>query len=109
MYLLTKSNFKYLFHSQSRNKHDIDTYVYTSFYLKLLLYFIFLAMLCLHCCVGYSLAVVSKGCSAVVACGLLVAVASLVVERGLWGARALVVAAHRLSSLWLLGFRAQAQ
>ena len=66
-------------------------------------------MLGLHCCVGFSLVVVSKGYSVVVVHGLLIAVVSLVVEYGLWEARALLVAAHRLSSLQLLGSRAQAQ
>ena len=66
-------------------------------------------MLGLHCCVGFSLVVVSKGYSVVVVHGLLIAVVSLVVEHGLWEARALLVAAHRLSSLQLLGSRAQAQ
>ena len=40
---------------------------------------------------------VSRGCSLAAVCWLLIAVASLVSERGLWGARALVVAAYGLS------------
>ena len=51
--------------------------------------YLFLAVLSLRCHVGFSLAVVSKGCS-------LVAVASLVEEHGLWGAPASVVAARGL-------------
>ena len=34
-------------------------------------------MLCLHCCIGFSLVVVSGGYSLVVVCGLLIAVAFL--------------------------------
>ena len=51
------------------------------------LYFIYLcisllAVLGLHCCAGFSLVVVSRGCSLIVVCGLLIAVASLVAEHG---------------------------
>ena len=66
-------------------------------------------MLGLHCCVGFSLVVLSKGYSVAGVRGCLIAVVSLAVEHGLWEARALLVAAHRLSSLQLLGSRAQAQ
>ena len=46
-------------------------------------------------------------CSLVVVCGSLTAVASSVVEDGLQGTRASVVAAHRLRrcSVWALGHR----
>ena len=56
-------------------------------------------MLGLHRCSGFSLVVVSRSYSLVAMCQLLIVVASLVVERGLWGAWALVVAAEqRLST-----------
>ena len=42
-----------------------------------------LAVLGLSCCVGFSLVVTSGGYSLVAVCGLLIAVASLVVERRL--------------------------
>lgn len=45
--------------------------------------YLFLAVLDLHCCVGFSLAVVSGLYSLVAARGLLIAVASRVVEHGL--------------------------
>ena len=52
------------------------------------LYFIYLcisllAVLGLHCCAGFSLVVVSRGCSLIVVCGLLIAVVSIVVEHEL--------------------------
>ena len=47
---------------------------------------IYLAMLGLPCCTGFSLAVTAGGCVLVAVCGLLIAVAFLVVECGLWGA-----------------------
>ena len=34
----------------------------------------------LHCCTGFSLVAASRGCFLIVACGLLIAVASLVLE-----------------------------
>ena len=37
----------------------------------------------LHCCAGFGLAAVSAGYSLVVVCGLLIAMASVVVEHGL--------------------------
>ena len=46
---------------------------------------------------GFSLVVASGGSSLVVVHGLLIAVASLVTERGLWGSPASVVVAGRLS------------
>ena len=57
-----------------------------------------MAVLGLHCCSGFSLAVASGGYSLGAARRLLIAVASLVAEYGLYGARASVVAAPRLSS-----------
>ena len=50
------------------------------------------------CCVGFPLVVVSGGSSLAAVSGLLVAVASLAVECGLWGVWASVVAALGLSS-----------
>ena len=57
------------------------------------LYFIYLcisllAVLGLHCCVGFSLVVASRGCSLIAVCGLLIAVVSLVAEHGRQGTRA---------------------
>ena len=57
-----------------------------------------MAVLGLCCCVGSSLVVVSRAYSLVVVLGLLIVVASLVAEHGLWGSWALVVVVHRLSS-----------
>lgn len=51
-----------------------------------------------HCCLGFSLVAVSRGYSLVAALGLLTVVASPVVEYGLQGARASVIAAHGLST-----------
>ena len=53
-------------------------------------------MLGLHRCVAFSLVVENEGCPLVVACRLLTAVASPVVEHRLEGVQALVVAAPRL-------------
>ena len=47
------------------------------------LIYLFLAVLSLHHCVGFSLVAASKGYSLVVARRLLIVVASLVVEHGL--------------------------
>ena len=44
---------------------------------------LFLAVLRLHCCVGFSLVAASRDHSLVVVCGLLLAAASLVVEHKL--------------------------
>ena len=51
-----------------------------------------------YCCVGVSLVVQSRSCSVVAVCGLFIVVAPLVVEHGLGGMWASVVAVHRLSS-----------
>ena len=45
--------------------------------------YLFLAMLGLLCCAGFSLAVANRGCSLAVVCRLLTAVASLAVEYGI--------------------------
>ena len=47
------------------------------------LFYLFLAVLGLCCCTGFSLVVVIGGCSLVAVHGLLIAVASLVAEHGL--------------------------
>ena len=56
---------------------------------------------------GLSLILASEGQSLVVLYRLLIVVAPLVVEQGLWGAQSLVVAAYRLSSCssWALEHR----
>ena len=59
----------------------MDRTEHTKFFLKFhLCIHLFLAVLGLHCCVGFSLAVVSGGSSPVVVQGLLIAVTSLIVE-----------------------------
>ena len=60
--------------------------------------YLFMAVLGLCCCVGFSLGTEKGGYSPVAVQGLLIAVASLVAEHGLWGSWALVVVVHRLSS-----------
>ena len=61
-----------------------------------LVFNLFLAVLGLHCCVGFSLVVVSRGYSLVEVHWLLITTAPLAVEHGLQGAS--VVGAHGLSS-----------
>ena len=61
---------------------------------------LFLAGPGLHCCLGFSLVVVSRGSSLVLVCGLLITVASFVSEHGLWGVQASGLAA---ASLWSTG------
>ena len=63
-----------------------------------LFYHLLLAVLGLCCSAGFSLVVGSKSYSLVKALGLLIAVASLIAEHGLWGAQASVVQASGLSS-----------
>ena len=55
-------------------------------------------MLGLHCCLSFCLVEVSRGHSLVAVHELLIEVAFLVAEHGLWGGQASVVVAHRLSS-----------
>ena len=50
------------------------------FFYKFLFFYLFLAVLGLHCCVGFSLVVANWGCTLVVVCRLLIAVASLAAE-----------------------------
>ena len=47
------------------------------------IFYLFLAVLGLHCCAGFSLVAASRGYSLVTAHKLLIVVASLVVEHGL--------------------------
>ena len=73
--------------------------VWCVLFVCLLIYlFLFLAVLGLRCCAGFSLAVVSGACSRIVVHRLLIAVPSLVGEHRLWGAWASVVVVHRLQS-----------
>ena len=58
---------------------------------------VFLAVLGLRCCWGFSLVVASRSYSVLATHGLLTEVASLVGEHGIWSVRASVVVAHRLS------------
>ena len=61
-----------------------------------LFYYLFLAVLGLQCCAGFSLAVADEGYSLVAACGVLIVVASFIVEHGLQALRASVIAIPRL-------------
>ena len=58
-------------------------------------------------CAGFSLVVASRGYSLVEVCGLLIAVASLVVKHRLWGEQASAVVTRGLSgcSSWALEHR----
>ena len=62
------------------------------------LIYLFLVVLGLCCCTGFSLVVESKGSFLVVMWGPVLAVASLIVEHRLWSARASVAVAYGLSS-----------
>ena len=72
------------------------------------MYFLFLAVLDLHCYAGFSLVVGSRGYFSVAVLSLLIVVASLVAERGLSGTQASVVRARGPLG-WFPGSRAQAQ
>ena len=50
-------------------------------------------MLVIRCSSGFSLVVAKQGYSLAMVCGFLIAMASLVVEQGLWGTQASAVAA----------------
>ena len=52
---------------------------------KTIFIYLFMAVLGLHCCRGFSLGVRSKGYSQVVVCGILIATASFATEHGLEG------------------------
>ena len=58
--------------------------------------FIYLAVLGLGCCMGFSLVAGSGGCSLVAVCSVLTAVASPAVAHGGEGVQASAVAAHGL-------------
>ena len=60
-----------------------QTSILSCFFLVIEKIYLFLAVLGLHCCAGFSLVVASRDCTLVVVRGLLFAVASLVVEPGL--------------------------
>ena len=60
--------------------------------------YLFLAVLGLCCCIGFSLVAESEDCSLVEVCGLLIVVASLAAEHRLSGGRPSVVGAHGLST-----------
>ena len=66
------------------------------FKVYLFIYYLFLAVLGLHCCRGFSLIVASGSYSLVIERRLLILVAFLSVEHGLWSMRASVVLAPRL-------------
>ena len=73
-----------------------------SFFMYIILFiYLFLTVLDLCCCMGFSLVVASKGCPPAVVLALLTAVASLVAEHGLQGTGAsgvrALVGVHRLS------------
>ena len=61
-------------------------------------FYLFLAVLGLHCCTGISLVAVSRCCALVAVHGLLIAVASLVEGQAL-GTQAAVLVARGLSSV----------
>ena len=63
-------------HGSPRNKFSIYLFI-------VLLICLFLAVLNLHCCLGFSLSAVSGGYSLVAVHGILIVVASLVAEHGL--------------------------
>ena len=66
-------------------------------------------MLCLHCCSGFSLVAASRGYSLIEVHGLLIVVAALVAEPGLWGLWAPVAVVQfpgsraQAQSLWPMG------
>ena len=64
--------------------------------------YLFLAMLSLHYCLGFSLVAANRGCSLVVVCGPLIAVVSLV-ERQLQSVRASVAVALGLVARQYVG------
>lgn len=64
----------------------------------LLFVYLFLALLGLSCCAGFSVVAVSGGCSLFAVHGLLTTLAFLAAERRLWSIQATVAAARRLRS-----------
>ena len=82
--------------AQSLNHWTTREVQYLNYFLKNFVYLVLPASgLC--CCAGFSLVVASGGRSSAAACGLLIAVASLVAEQRLKGPRTSVVVAHGLS------------
>ena len=75
--------------------------------MNLINWFMILAVLGLLCCTRFSLIVASRGYFLVTVLGLLIAVASLVLEHKLKGVRASIIWAHGLSSCscWVLEHR----
>ena len=61
-----------------------------------IIFYLFLAVLGLHCCIGFSLVVEIRGYCLAAVYEALIAVASLAVEHRLHGAQASVVMAPRL-------------
>ena len=81
---------------------DILPGAFTCFlFVKINFIYLFLAVLGLRCCMGFSLVAASRGYSLVTVRGLLIVAAFLVVEHTLWGTWASVL------QLW--GSRVQAQ
>ena len=68
---------------------------------------LFLAVLDLHCCTGFSLVAGSEGYSLAVVLRILIVVAFLVAEHRLWSTQASVVVGHGLSNCgsWALEHR----
>ena len=75
---------------------NIYIYIYAHTYIYSLLIYLFLAVLGLPCCAGFSLVAASEGYSVDAVCGLLIAVASIVAEHRLQATRPSVVAVPRL-------------
>ena len=76
------------------------SFLHLFFYMKICL---FLVMLSLSCCMGFSLVAATRDCSLLMVCGLLVMVASPVVDPAVFAACGLSrcgswAVAHRLSS-----------
>ena len=65
---------------KNKNKFSIDLRIFFNSFI-----YLFLAVLGLHCCIGFCLVAATGGSSLAAVHGLLVAVASLVAEHGLWG------------------------
>ena len=73
--------------------------IFTSRFVQLLFIYWFLAVLALGCCAGFS-PVARSGACAVVVYRLLIAVACLVADSGLWSTGSVSVVAQLLCSLW---------
>ena len=79
---------------------SLDSLFLSSHFLFYIIVFIylFLAVLGLHCCLGFSSLVASRGYSLLAVLGLLILLASLLAEHGLYSTQASVVAAPGLQS-----------